>query len=231
MLAVNTPGDQKEPPARAAPDAWQDGHALGVEALFRGGSRIGASSIAAQTDEKAGIGFDLGAEFRIARAYSLGFGLTRMSLGSIAATSGASSVNADYATTALELGARFFPFRWPGAELSLGLHVGLAWQHVDANGLRPSVNLEPPTVFECSESSGPGFALGANIGAALRLARAFWLVGNVSGDGYELTSETINDCVNGLGSITTVSVGLGVMYAFDLGREARVASAPAPSPF
>jgi len=229
---VNAPqpaADSGEP--KRAPDPWLDGHALAVEGLFRGGSRVGSASVASDTDEKAGIGFDLGAWFRIARAFSLGLELRRTDLGNLSFTSGQSTVNAGYASTALELGARVYPFRWNGADLYLGIHTGLAWQDVDANGLRPSVNLEPATVFECSDSAGPGFALGAELGAEVRLARAFWLVGNVAGDGYQLTSEKIGNCVNGIGSVTSISAGVGLLYAFDLGREARVASARSPARF
>lgn len=217
--------------AKRTPDPWLDGHALAVEALFRGGSRVGSASVASDTEEKAGIGFDLGAWFRIARAFSLGLELRRTDLGNISFTSGQSTVNAGYASTALEIGARVYPFRWSSADLYLGIHTGLAWQDVDANGLRPSVNLEPATVFECSDSAGPGFALGAELGAEVRLARAFWFVGNVAGDGYQLTSEKIGNCVNGLGSVTSISVGVGLLYAFDLGREARVASTPSRARF
>ena len=228
MLGVNAPS-QKSDTAQSAPtpasDPWLDGHALAVEGLFRGGSRVGSASVASDTEEKAGIGFDLGAWFRIARAFSLGLELRRTGLGNLSFTSGQSTVNASYASTALEIGARVYPFRWESVDLYLGIHTGLAWQDVDANGLKPSVNLEPATVFECSDSAGPGFALGAELGAELRLARAFWLVGNVAGDGYQHTSEKIGNCVSGIGSVTTVSVGVGVLYAFDLGREARVAAA------
>jgi hypothetical protein len=229
MAGVNVPRDKTDStsePKPKATDPWQSGHALGVEAMFRGGSRIGSPSVSADTEEKAGLGWDLGASFRIARAFSLGLSLRRSDLGSISSTSGASSVNADYSSTALLLGARVYPFRWSSAEIFLGLHAGLAWQAVEANGLRPSVNLEPSEVYECQDSAGPGFALGAELGGALRLTRAFWLLGNVSGDGYGLTSEPIGNCVNGLGTITTVSVGVGLLYAFDLGREANIASAP-----
>jgi hypothetical protein len=232
-LAVNMPAQQAdtERAPERAPDAWLDGHALAVEALFRGGSRLGSASVASDTEEKAGIGFDLGAWFRIARAFSLGLELRRMDLGNISFTSGQSSANAGYASTALALGARVYPFRWTAADLYLGIHAGLAWQDVDANGLHPSVNLQPATVYECSDSAGPGFALGGELGGELRLARAFWLVGNVAGDGYGLTSERIGNCVNGLGSVTSISVGVGLLYAFDLGSEARVAAAPSRARF
>lgn len=226
MLGVNVPHD-RPPPVADDRDAWQAGHALGVNVVVRGGSRVGAPSFSADTQEKAGLGFGLGAAFRLTPEFSFGFGLSRMSLGAAASTSGQSTVNANYATTELELGARAYPFRWNEAELFVGLHAGLAWQDVDASGLRPSVNLEPAQAFRCSDTSGPGFALGAELGGALRLARDFWFVGDVGADGYRLTSDPIGTCAVGIGSITALSVGAGLLYAFDLGREAKLAAASA----
>jgi hypothetical protein len=224
MLGVNVPSDRPKPPAPSTKDAWQDGHALAVSVTGRGGSRVGAPSFAADTQEKAGLGFGLGAAFRLLPEFSFGFGLERMSLGAASSTSGQSSVNAHYAVTELELGARAYPLRWDEAELFVGLHVGLAWQDVDASGLRPSVNLEPAQVFRCSDTAGPGFALGAELGGALRLTRSFWFVGNVGADGYQLTSDPLGTCAVGIGSITALSAGAGFLYAFDLGREAKLAA-------
>ncbi len=224
MLGVNLPSDRPSAPAPPAKDAWQDGHALAVDVTARGGSRLGAPSFAADTEEKAGLGFGLGASFRLLPEFSFGFGLERMSLGAASATSGQSTVNSHYAVTELELGARAYPFRWDTAELFVGLHVGLAWQDVDASGLRPSMNLEPAQVFRCSDTAGPGFAIGAELGAALRLTRSFWFVGNVGADGYQLSSEPLGTCAVGIGSITALSVGAGFLYAFDLGREAKLAA-------
>ncbi|HTQ06349.1 MAG TPA: hypothetical protein VMI54_20955 [Polyangiaceae bacterium] len=232
MLGVNVPGDKASARTEApTKDAWQDGHALGVDVMARGGSRVGAPSFAADTQEKAGLGFALGAAFRLVPAFSFGFGLDRMSLGSASATSGQSTVNAHYAMTELELGARAYPLRWDEAELFVGLHVGLAWQDVDASGLRQSANLDPAQVFRCSDTAGPGFALGAELGGALRLARSFWFVGNVAADGYQLSSDPIGTCAVGIGSITALSVGAGLLYAFDLGREAQLSATRSRSAF
>lgn len=226
MLAVNVPGERrKDQSAPAAePDAWLDGHALGVEGSFRIGSRIGSTSFIVDSEERAGVGFDLAAWLRLAPEYVFGLALERRDLGSIAHTSGQNTINADYATTALELGGRAYPLRGTDGEVFLGLRVGLAWQDVDATGLRPSVNLQPAQSFACSDSSGPGFALGAEFGGALRLTQAFWLTGSVGADGYRLSSDQVGDCVGGIGSITAVSLGAGLLYAFDIGREARLSA-------
>ncbi len=209
---------------RAEPDPWVDGHALGVEGTLRGGSRIGSTSFVTDSEERAGLGFDLAAWFRLAPEYTFGLAVKRMDLGSIAYTAGQGTINADYATTALELGGRAFPLHGDDGELFLGLRVGLAWQDVEATGLRPAVNLQPSQPFSCSDVAGPGFALGAELGGSLRLTRSFWLTGSVGADGYHLTSDAVGDCVGGIGSVTAVSVGAGLLYAFDLGREAKLSA-------
>jgi hypothetical protein len=227
MLAVNIPGERKKDEvakAHAEPDAWSDGHALGVEALLRGGSRIGSTGFITDSEERAGLGFDLAAWFRLAPEYSFGLALKRADLGSIAYTAGQSTINADYATTALELGGRAFPLHGVDGELFLGLRVGLAWQDVEATGLRPIVNLQPSQPFSCDDVAGPGFALGGELGGSLRLTRSFWLTGTVGADGYHLTGDPVGDCVAGIGSITAVSVGAGLLYAFDLGRESKLSA-------
>jgi hypothetical protein len=210
------------------PDPWVDGHALGVEASLRGGSRIGSTSFITDTEERAGLGFDLAAWFRLAPEYAFGLALKRFDLGSVGYTEGQSSINADYATTALELGGRAFPLHGKDGELFIGLHVGLAWQDVDATGLRPSVNLQPSVPYSCSDVAGPGFALGAEVGGALRLTQSFWLTGGVGADGYHLTSDAVGDCVGGIGTVTAVSLGAGLLYAFDLGRETKLSASNRP---
>jgi len=228
MLAVNVPSEPKKDagptPAPSPPDAWLDGHGLGVEGKLRVGSRIGSTSFVTDSEERAGVGFDLAAWLRLAPEYVFGLTLERADLGSIAYTSGQSTINADYATTALELGGRAYPVRGQDGELFVGLRVGLAWQDVEATGLRPSLNLHPSQAFGCSDIAGPGFALGAELGGALRLTQSFWLTGALGADGYHLSSDPVGDCVGGIGSVTTVSLGGGLLYAFDLGREAKLSA-------
>jgi hypothetical protein len=226
MLAVNAPGTKRdEATSVPRPSAWLDGHALGVEALLRVGTRFG-STPGADSESRAGLGFDAGLWARLASEYAFGLVVKRSSLGSLALTEGQAAVNAQYAATAVDLAARAYPLHGSNGEIFLGLRVGLAWQHVDGSGLRPSVNLQPPEVFTCSGGSGPGFALGAELGGSLRLTRSFFLTGNLGFDGYHLDSERIDQCVAGVGSTTALSFGAGFLVAFDLGRDAKVASTP-----
>jgi len=160
--------------------------------------------------------------FSIASSYAIGFQLVRSGLGSLTVTNGANSGTADYAATAIELGARAFPFRQSGVELYLGLHGGLAWQDVDANGFTAPDGFSAGTAFNCSDVSGPGFGLGAELGAGLELSRALMLSGSLDASSYRLSSEQVGSCVNGIGSVTQLAFGVGLLYAFDLGPEAKL---------
>ena len=148
----------------------------------------------------------------------LGLGVKRADLGEISATAGVSTIDAGYATTALEIGMRAFPFRSRDWDIFVGLRTGLAWQDVEATGLEQLGTMPDSAVpFQCSGVSGPGFALGAEVGVGFRLSPYLWLLGTVDANGYRLSSDTVNDCVPGIGAIATVSGGLGLLYAFDIG--------------
>jgi hypothetical protein len=233
MLSVNTPkasgdsgttADKPEEPEWT--DPWQEGHGLGVEALGRFQGRFGSVNEQADSEQRAGLGFDLGLWLRIASEYAVGLLVKRSDLGNLALTEGQTTLNAGYASTMLELGGRAYPYRGKNGEIFLGLRVGMAWQDVDATGLRPSIDLQPAQPFSCSDVSGPGFALGADLGGAVRLTRAFWLTGGLGFDGAHLTSERVGDCVAGVGSITALSFGGGLLYTFDIGRDAKIAARP-----
>ena len=235
MLSVNTPPASSADTGKAkdaeSKDPWQDGHGLGIEGLGRFQSRFGSANDLADSEQRAGLGFYLGLWLRIASEYAIGLILKRNDLGSLALTEGATTMNAGYASTLLELGGRAYPYRGKNGEVFLGLRVGMAWQDVEATGLRPSINLQPAQPFTCSDVSGPGFALGADLGGAVRLTRPLWLTGGLGFDGAHMTSERVGDCVAGIGSITALSFGGGLLYTFDIGGEAKVARGPSPRAF
>lgn len=216
-------GVEKEP--KKQPDPWQDAHALGVEGSIYASGRIGASSIEPSEEERFGVGFDLSTWLTLSTEYLLGFGLTYASLGSVQTASGVNEFKGAYSVTATYLGARAFPWRRPNAEIFVGLRVGLAWQGIDATGVRSPPDVWDPQPFACSGTAGPGVALGAGIGGALRLGSRAWLTGHLDANGYKMTSEVIDDCAVGIGSVTNASFGAGILYAFDLGRDAKLEAA------
>jgi hypothetical protein len=206
-----------------APSAWQDGHALAIEAVARVGGRLGPAAYEARSEERVGLGYKAGGWFTLTPQYVIGFGIARQDLGQLVVSDGASTASAGYASTALELGARAFPFRRSGFDLFVGLHVGLGWQDVEASGLTAPVGFEPGHVFSCSDLSGPAFGLGAEVGAGVELTRALWLTGNFDASGYRHSADTVGNCVGGIGSVTTLAFGAGLLYAFDLGAERALA--------
>jgi hypothetical protein len=191
--------------------------------VARVGGRLGPAAYSARSEERAGLGYKLGAWFTLSPQYLLGFGLARQDLGHLVVSDGGSTASAGYASTALELGARAFPFRTDGFDLYLGLHVGLAWQGVEATGLTAPEGFEPGRVFSCSDLSGPGFGLGAEVGAGLELTRALWLTGTLDASGYRHSADIVGNCVGGIGSVTTLAFGAGLLYAFDIGAERALA--------
>jgi hypothetical protein len=202
-------------------DPWQDAHAIAVEGGILVNGRIGASSIEPAEEEHVGVGFDLSGWYTVAREYVLGLGVTYADLGNVTAGSGMNGFDADYSATSVYAGARAFPWRSENAEIFLGLRAGLVWQGIDALGMRTlEPNVAPPEAYTCSGASGPGFALGAGFGGALRLGRSAWLTGHLDANGYKMSSSIVENCVAGLGSVTSVSAGAGILYAFDLGPDA-----------
>jgi hypothetical protein len=205
------------------PSAWQSGHAIAVEAVARVGGRLGPAAYSARSEERAGLGYKVGGWFTLSPQYVIGFGLARQDLGQLVVSDSASTASAGYASTALELGARAFPFRPDGFDLYVGLHVGLAWQDVEASGLTAPEGFQPGHIFACSDLAGPAFGLGAEVGAGLELTRALWLTGVLDASGYRHSADPVGNCVGGIGSVTTLSFGAGLLYAFDIGAERALA--------
>ncbi len=213
------------PPAEGLPlGVWPSGHALGVEGTLHLGTRIGDSAVGFSQESRSGIGFELAGLLALSQEFAVGLRVVRSDLGTATALGGQDALNADYASTLLGVGARFFPYRTRDTELFLNLGVGLAWQDVRATGLRDDSSIAPAVPFECSGVDGPGLALGGGVGGAFRLASELWFVGKIEGSGQRLTSDTVGDCVVGIGSATLVQGGIGVLYAFDLGKEASLSS-------
>lgn len=190
--------------------------------------RIGPPSIDASEEERFGVGFDLSAWLTLSTEYLIGFGLTYADLGSVSTASGVNEFKGDYSVTATYLGARAFPWRGENAELFVGLRLGLAWQGISATGVRSPPDIWDPEPFACSGTSGPGVALGAGIGGAVRLGSRAWLTGHLDANGYKLTSEVVDECAVGIGSVTNAAFGAGILYAFDLGTGAKLDAGARP---
>jgi hypothetical protein len=61
------------------------------------------------------------------------------------------------------------------------------------------------------------------VGAGVELTRALWLTANVDASGYRHSADAVGNCVGGIGSVTTLALGAGLLYAFDIGAERALA--------
>lgn len=169
-------------------------------------------------DEESHAGAELGLSLYVdlKRELAAGLELERASLGRGAAESGVDSVTADYSVTSAMLGFRAYPKRSELIDLFVGLQVGVGIQGVSAAGTRSQGSLLPPLAYRCGGSDAPAFQIGGGVGARFMLSSRWGVTARVNGTGRRLSSDTIDGCVQGLGTATTLSAGIGVGYDFDL---------------
>lgn len=182
---------------------------FGVNGRF--GEASGYSS-----SEGLGAAYGAGFWFGLSDRIGLGLELLRTDLGRASAHNGQNFVTAEYATTAALLGARIFAIDVRDVRLFAALRLGLALEHVSASGVRAlGTPLEPATAFDCSGTHGPAFALGAGIGALLHLNSHLDFISRLDGRAEQLTSDVVGGCAAGVGSATSLSLGVGLAYGFD----------------
>ena len=178
--------------------------------------RFGSSS-GIDGAELAGLSYGLGAWLSPTRLYSLGLAWERGGLGSEHTGPSDNSLRVERSSDTLWLGGRAYPLRSDHLGLFVALRLGATWQHLDASGTRAGDGFGPGAVFSCSASDGPGFALGGGVGLTLDIDRQLAFVTEVEGSAHRLTSEVLDGCALGAGSVTAVGAHLGFAYRFDLG--------------
>ena len=203
--------EERKPVATPAPRARDFGLELDVGLNTRLG-RNGSYS-----DEEAyGGSYGFGAWVALAEHIELGLELTRTDLGRMSNENAPNLVWAEYTVTTLWFGGRFEPWRSKDVATFVALRLGLGAQSVDARGTRADgPALAPADAYACSETDGPGVALGGGGGAAWLLGPRVQLIARVDASAHRLENDRLGRCAIGIGSVTSVSVGLGVAYGFE----------------
>jgi hypothetical protein len=198
-----------EPPERA----------LGIQIDAGYGRRLGDSNGYDLTQsESGGLVFGPSVWLSPARTWSIGLGFQRSSLGNDHGESGQTTVDIERRLDLFWLGGRAFPFRTDSFGVYLMLGLGAGWQHVNVSGTQETQSfVRPATAYVCSASSGPGFALGGGVGVYADIDRNFGFVTQLDTFAHRQTSDVIEDCAPGSGSVTTLGARIGFEYRFDLG--------------
>jgi hypothetical protein len=191
---------------------------LGFELDGGFGARLGsASDYGFTSGERTGLVFGPSVWLAPARIWAVGLGYERSTLGtdSTQPSLGAISVKRDL--DAVWLSGRAFPWRTDSMGVFVALGLGVSWQHLHADGTRvPEGSVSPGSTFDCGGSDGPGLALGGGLGLDVDLDRNLAFVTQVQAAGHRHTSETLDACAPGSGSLTLVSGRIGFAYRFDL---------------
>ena len=177
------------------------------------------------SSDRSGIVFGPGIWFASTRLWSVGITYQRSRLGSDRTDPLDGSLSITRDLDALWLGGRAFPWRTDAMGLFISLGLGMSWQHVTANGTRPANDaVRPEQPFACSGSDGPGVALGGGLGLDLDISNDLAFIGMLNAAAHRQTSDVVEGCAPGSGSVTSVGAQIGLAYRFDL--ENRAASAP-----
>ena len=206
---------EKEPEPAAAPPAHE--RDLGLELDLALNARLGEQGSYAE-DRGYGALYGAGVWLRTATSVELGLELTRTELGSVENESSPNLIWAEYGVTSVWFGGRFEPWRSNDVALFVALRVGYGRQDVSARGvLQEAGSLAPAGSFSCSEAGGGGVAFGGGAGAALFLGPRIQLVGRLDATAHRLTSARLGSCAPGIGSVTSLGLGLGLAYGFETG--------------
>jgi hypothetical protein len=199
---------------------------LGVELDGGFGARLGsATDDGYESSERAGILFGPGVWFAPSRLWSAGLSYQRSRVGSDRTDPIDGSLFIRRDLDALWLSGRAYPWRTDALGLFIGLGLGMSWQHLSADGTRPSGDLvRPERAFSCSSSEGPGVALGGNFGLDVDVTPNLAFLSQLGAAAHRHTSDTVAGCAPGSGSITTVSAQIGFAYRFDLDGKTAAAS-------
>jgi hypothetical protein len=214
VLACGSAVAQPAPPAQQpAPIGLELGGHLGAAVRVGDGPHF-------EIIERAGVSFGAFAFLTPEPAFSLGLAFEHTDLGrerSAAGYFGAFEVIRDlntlWATVRLNL------LRGELGALGLSFGPGLAWQSADAAGV--TTPLLQATPFACSGSDAADLALRAGLGGSLALGGGATLSAGATLDNVRLSSDIMDGCVPGAGSVTLIGIRAALSYRFDVGRYVR----------
>jgi len=172
-----------------------------------------------EADERDAIGGGLAAAAFLSRRFAITLGWERFGLGE--ERSGITS----FGTAAVRrradgawFGLRMAPWSNAWLTTSVGLGVGIAWQHVDASGaVWPAFEPGRPTAVTCDGTGSPAPALRLDLGVSAPLGSGLSVFANGGFGVFAFSDGDVGGCISGAGSSEVLALRTGFAYAFDVG--------------
>lgn len=179
--------------------------------------------------ESGGVAFGPGIWLSPARLWSVGLTYRRAGLGRDRSAPGENSLTVHRRLDTLWAGGRAYPWRSDSMGIYVLLQLGLSWQHADADGSRTTNDfVRPAETYACTANDGPGLALGGGVGFDVDLEKNLSFVTQLEAQAHRHTSDTIDGCTPGSGSISTIGASIGFAYRLDLAPKAAGSSSSRP---
>jgi hypothetical protein len=190
---------------------------LGIEGSGGLHGRLSGNTDGYQNNEPFDMTFALQGWFAPNRLDSVGLGYQRTGLGGASTGPLQSSLSVEYDVNTIWAAGRAYPMRSDDLGLFVQLELGASWQQLSANGTRVTNEFTTPAVtFACSETDGPGLALGGGVGLDIDIDRHLAFTALLDATGHRLTGDIVNGCAPGVGTVTGVAARIGFMYRFEL---------------
>jgi hypothetical protein len=188
---------------------------VGPEVLAGLATRLSSST---EYDEQSiwDLGAGAGFWYESADRYALGARYQFFGLGSGRSRQGVDSIDTRYDAHTLWAAGRLYPYRSPDLSLFVAARVGLVFVRQHASGVRTLDFTEPAgDPFLCSSTSTPNLGFAGGLGLSRDLSRQLALSFELGPSMLRGSSEVVNGCAPGLGSVVTVNANLGLAYFFD----------------
>ena len=201
------------PAAAEAPAAAPTLVDLGLH--LGGVHRLGDAPALAIT-ERAGVSFGVSAYVAPSARFAVGLAFEHAGLGSERAEGDFGSLDVARDLNVIWAGLRVNLLHSEVVSLGLLLGPGLAWQGVSASGvLTPGIGALP-LAYACAARDSANLALRAGLSARFALGSGFSFLADASVDSVRLTSDALDGCAPGAGTVTLLGARVGFGYQLDV---------------
>jgi opacity protein-like surface antigen len=186
---------------------------MGIELFASVLDRVSDGSTYEQ-DRGIDMGYGAGLWYEGGDRLALGARYEYTGLGEGETESGGDYINTEYRVHGLWAAGRAYPYRADGLGVFATAGVGMTFMRLSASGTRPDEPTQPSQAFLCSGGSSPNLAFAGGGGINLDVGTQMAFLLELGATMYRGTSEFVDGCAVGLGSVVTVGAKVGFAYDF-----------------